>query len=104
MFTNLTTQVSLHEAKLLLSSLSIAAHNTGCMVPVLTQASAVTRHIDTTHIPLQVFEASQGLYLGNSFASNICTRFDSVAYAAVPSAFSHLSGLLQLFKSKLPCA
>ena len=76
------------EAQLLLSSLAIAATNTGCMVPVFTQ----------------VQEAAQSLYLGHAGSHSTCTRFSAVSYSATPAAYAHLSGLLQLFKGKLPCA
>ena len=78
-------RVSLPEAKLLLSSASIAATNTSCSVPIF----------------VQLLDSNQSLFLGYSVGDGACTRYDSAALTHVPPTFSHLSGLIELFKSKI---
>ncbi|XP_042233003.1 rab3 GTPase-activating protein catalytic subunit-like isoform X2 [Homarus americanus] len=75
------------KSKLLLSSLTIAANNTNCQVPMF----------------VQVLLASEKMYLGVGLGSGVRTDYDMVHMKRPPRQCTHLAGLLDVFRSKLQC-
>ncbi|XP_035220404.1 rab3 GTPase-activating protein catalytic subunit-like [Stegodyphus dumicola] len=71
--------------KMLLSSVYVAINNTSCQVPVF----------------IQLQQMRQKYFLGVCEGGGIRTSFDMVHLHRAFSQYSHLSGLLFLFKSKL---
>lgn len=79
--------ISESKCNLLLSSVSIALQNSGCQVPVLVQIQQKWRR----------------LYSGECQGPGVRVDFDMVHLHKVPSHYSHLSGLLDIFKAKIGC-
>ncbi|XP_063144774.1 rab3 GTPase-activating protein catalytic subunit isoform X1 [Candoia aspera] len=75
------------KCNLLLSSVSIALGNTGCQVPVF----------------VQIHHKWRKMYVGECQGPGVRTDFEMVHLRKVPSQYSHLSGLLDIFKSKIGC-
>uniref|UniRef100_A0A8D0C6M4 Rab3 GTPase-activating protein catalytic subunit n=1 Tax=Salvator merianae TaxID=96440 RepID=A0A8D0C6M4_SALMN len=75
------------KCNLLLSSVSIALGNTGCQVPVFVQIQHKWRK----------------MYVGECQGPGVRTDFEMVHLRKVPSQYTHLSGLLDVFKSKIAC-
>ncbi|XP_070803091.1 rab3 GTPase-activating protein catalytic subunit isoform X2 [Pituophis catenifer annectens] len=75
------------KCNLLLSSVSIALGNTGCQVPVF----------------VQIHHRHRKMYVGECQGPGVRTDFEMVHLRKVPSQYSHLSGLLDIFKSKIGC-
>ncbi|XP_048339326.1 rab3 GTPase-activating protein catalytic subunit isoform X2 [Sphaerodactylus townsendi] len=75
------------KCNLLLSSVSIALGNTGCQVPVFVQIQHKWRK----------------LYVGECQGPGVRTDFEMVHLRKVPSQYTHVSGLLDIFKSKIGC-
>ncbi|XP_070587394.1 rab3 GTPase-activating protein catalytic subunit [Erythrolamprus reginae] len=75
------------KCNLLLSSVSIALGNTGCQVPVF----------------VQIHHRQRKMYVGECQGPGVRTDFEMVHLRKVPSQYSHLSGLLDIFKSKIGC-
>eukprot|EP00041_Stephanoeca_diplocostata_P034420 m.1172820 g.1172820 ORF g.1172820 m.1172820 type:complete len:1080 (+) comp24519_c0_seq30:287-3526(+) len=84
--TKYTNRIMQSEAKMILSALSVALVATGCQLPGFTQ----------------VDDAAKGNFHGCAMAGGMHSAFDAVRIPAVPKAYSHLSGLLALFRSNLP--
>lgn len=82
----LPSQVSTSEAKLLLSALNIAASHAGSELPLFTQVN----------------ESQFQVYHGNATTSDARISCDGVCLPVAPRAYKHASGLVALFKSKLP--
>eukprot|EP00039_Didymoeca_costata_P006796 m.93265 g.93265 ORF g.93265 m.93265 type:complete len:970 (+) comp13396_c0_seq2:149-3058(+) len=80
-----SSKISESEARLLISALRTAAANSNCLVPVFSQ----------------VDDLSKDLFLGYAGCDGLTTWFETVSLGSVPDAYFHLSGLLDLFKSKL---
>ena len=74
-------------ANILLSSVSIALNNTTCQIPVF----------------IHVKEKWRRLYYGHCETPGFRTAFEMVHLRSIPHQFSHLAGLLDVFKSKLAC-
>ncbi|KAI0217388.1 Rab3 GTPase-activating protein catalytic subunit [Lamellibrachia satsuma] len=70
---------------LLLSSITIALNNTGCQMPVFVQAHQKWRK----------------LFYGRSEFPGFSTNYEMVHLKTVPQQYSHLAGLLDVFKEKL---
>ena len=49
----------------------------------------------------QIYDEEAGNYLGYATFSGTATHFNSITLPAVPPAYSHLTGLINLFRSKL---
>ncbi|XP_063789852.1 rab3 GTPase-activating protein catalytic subunit isoform X2 [Pseudophryne corroboree] len=79
--------ISESKCNLLLSSVSIALGNTGCQVPVF----------------VQVHQKWRKLYVGECQGPGVRTDFEMVHLRKVPNQYTHLSGLLDIFKAKLGC-
>ncbi|XP_064646210.1 rab3 GTPase-activating protein catalytic subunit-like [Lineus longissimus] len=79
--------VSESKVKILLSSVSIAISNTGCLVPIF----------------VQVHHRWRKYYAGGCEVPGLRTNFEMVHLKRVPKQFYHLHGLLDLFKTKLAC-
>ncbi|XP_042324468.1 rab3 GTPase-activating protein catalytic subunit isoform X3 [Sceloporus undulatus] len=75
------------KCNLLLSSISIALGNTGCQVPVF----------------VQIHHKWRRMYVGECQGPGVRTDFEMVHLRKVPSQYTHLSGLLDIFKSKIGC-
>ncbi|KAH0621359.1 hypothetical protein JD844_022543 [Phrynosoma platyrhinos] len=75
------------KCNLLLSSVSIALGNTGCQVPVF----------------VQIHHKWRRMYVGECQGPGVRTDFEMVHLRKVPSQYTHLSGLLDIFKSKIGC-
>ncbi|XP_034986431.1 rab3 GTPase-activating protein catalytic subunit isoform X2 [Zootoca vivipara] len=75
------------KCNLLLSSISIALGNTGCQVPVFVQIQNKWRR----------------MYVGECQGPGVRTDFEMVHLRKVPNQYTHLSGLLDIFKSKIGC-
>ncbi|XP_039198299.1 rab3 GTPase-activating protein catalytic subunit isoform X2 [Crotalus tigris] len=85
--TNIEAVLSESKCNLLLSSVSIALGNTGCQVPIF----------------VQIHHRSRKMYVGECQGPGVRTDFEMVHLRKVPSQYSHLSGLLDIFKSKIGC-
>ncbi|XP_061464911.1 rab3 GTPase-activating protein catalytic subunit isoform X2 [Rhineura floridana] len=75
------------KCNLLLSSVSIALGNTGCQVPVF----------------VQIHHKWRRMYVGECQGHGVRTDFEMVHLRKVPNQYTHLSGLLDIFKSKIGC-
>ncbi|NWV59056.1 RB3GP protein, partial [Malurus elegans] len=79
--------VSESKCNLLLSSVSIALGNTGCQVPLF----------------VQIHQKWRRMYVGECQGPGVRTDFEMVHLRKVPSQYTHLSGLLDIFKTKIGC-
>ncbi|KAM9305112.1 rab3 GTPase-activating protein catalytic subunit isoform 1-T1 [Gastrophryne carolinensis] len=79
--------ISESKCNLLMSSVSIALGNTGCQVPVF----------------VQIHQKWRKLYVGECQGPGMRTDFEMVHLRKVPNQYTHLSGLLDIFKSKIGC-
>ncbi|XP_041830042.1 rab3 GTPase-activating protein catalytic subunit isoform X2 [Melanotaenia boesemani] len=79
--------ISESKCNLLLSSVSISLANSGCQVPMFVQIQQKWRRI----------------YAGECQGPGVRTDFEIVQLRKVPSQYNHLSGLLDIFKSKIGC-
>ncbi|XP_053554210.1 rab3 GTPase-activating protein catalytic subunit [Bombina bombina] len=79
--------ISESKCNLLLSSISIALGNTGCQVPLF----------------VQVHQKWRKLYVGECQGPGVRTDFEMIHLRKVPNQYTHLSGLLDIFKSKIGC-
>ncbi|RMC18799.1 hypothetical protein DUI87_04695 [Hirundo rustica rustica] len=79
--------VSESKCNLLLSSISIALGNTGCQVPLF----------------VQIHHKWRRMYVGECQGPGVRTDFEMVHLRKVPSQYTHLSGLLDIFKTKIGC-
>uniref|UniRef100_A0A8C0UM28 Rab3 GTPase-activating protein catalytic subunit n=1 Tax=Cyanistes caeruleus TaxID=156563 RepID=A0A8C0UM28_CYACU len=79
--------VSESKCNLLLSSVSIALGNTGCQVPLF----------------VQIHHKWRRMYVGECQGPGVRTDFEMVHLRKVPSQYTHLSGLLDIFKTKIGC-
>ncbi|KAM7153419.1 rab3 GTPase-activating protein catalytic subunit isoform 2-T2 [Macrochelys suwanniensis] len=75
------------KCNLLLSSISIALGNTGCQVPLF----------------VQIHHKWRRMYVGECQGPGVRTDFEMVHLRKVPNQYTHLSGLLDIFKSKIGC-
>ncbi|XP_051841746.1 rab3 GTPase-activating protein catalytic subunit isoform X2 [Antechinus flavipes] len=75
------------KCNLLLSSVSIALGNTGCQVPLF----------------VQIHHRWRRMYVGECQGPGVRTDFEMVHLRKVPNQYTHLSGLLDIFKSKIGC-
>ncbi|CAO2636676.1 Rab3 GTPase-activating protein catalytic subunit [Lemmus lemmus] len=75
------------KCNILLSSISIALGNTGCQVPLF----------------VQIHHRWRRLYMGECQGPGVRTDFEMVHLRKVPNQYTHLSGLLDIFKSKIGC-
>ncbi|XP_074071155.1 rab3 GTPase-activating protein catalytic subunit isoform X2 [Macrotis lagotis] len=75
------------KCNLLLSSVSIALGNTGCQVPLF----------------VQIHHKWRRMYVGECQGPGVRTDFEMVHLRKVPNQYTHLSGLLDIFKSKIGC-
>uniref|UniRef100_A0A6Q2WVR4 Rab3 GTPase-activating protein catalytic subunit n=1 Tax=Esox lucius TaxID=8010 RepID=A0A6Q2WVR4_ESOLU len=85
--TNCEAVISESKCNLLLSSISISLANTGCQVPMFVQIQQKWRK----------------MYHGECQGPGVRTDFEMVHLRKVPSQYNHLSGLLDIFKSKIGC-
>uniref|UniRef100_A0A3P9L0P4 Rab3 GTPase-activating protein catalytic subunit n=1 Tax=Oryzias latipes TaxID=8090 RepID=A0A3P9L0P4_ORYLA len=85
--TNSEAIISESKCNLLLSSVSISLSNSGCQVPVFVQIQQKWRRI----------------YAGECQGPGVRTDFEIAHLRRVPSQYNHLSGLLDIFKSKIGC-
>uniref|UniRef100_A0A8C4SEX9 Rab3 GTPase-activating protein catalytic subunit n=1 Tax=Erpetoichthys calabaricus TaxID=27687 RepID=A0A8C4SEX9_ERPCA len=79
--------ISESKCNLLLSSISISLGNTGCQVPLFVQIQQKWRR----------------MYVGECQGPGVRTDFEMVHLRKVPNQYNHLSGLLDVFKSKISC-
>ncbi|XP_034042016.1 rab3 GTPase-activating protein catalytic subunit [Thalassophryne amazonica] len=79
--------ISESKCNLLLSSISISLANSGCQVPIFVQIQQKWRR----------------MYIGECQGPGMHTSFEMVHLRKVPSQYNHLSGLLDIFKSKIAC-
>ncbi|NXE62208.1 RB3GP protein, partial [Calcarius ornatus] len=79
--------ISESKCNLLLSSISIALGNTGCQVPLF----------------VQIHHKWRRMYVGECQGPGVRTDFEMVHLRKVPSQYTHLSGLLDIFKTKIGC-
>nr|XP_006117129.1 rab3 GTPase-activating protein catalytic subunit isoform X1 [Pelodiscus sinensis] len=75
------------KCNLLLSSVSIVLGNTGCQVPLF----------------VQIHHKWRRMYIGECQGPGVRTDFEMVHLHKVPTQYTHLSGLLDIFKSKTGC-
>ncbi|KAK2910702.1 hypothetical protein Q8A73_008417 [Channa argus] len=85
--TNCEAIISESKCNLLLSSISISLANSGCQIPILVQVQQKWRR----------------MYAGECQGPGVRTDFEMVHLRKVPSQYNHLSGLLDIFKSKIGC-
>ncbi|XP_067891175.1 rab3 GTPase-activating protein catalytic subunit isoform X2 [Heterodontus francisci] len=79
--------ISESKCNILLSSISIALGNTGCQVTLFVQIQQKLRK----------------MYVGACEGPGVRTDFEMVHLRKVPNQYNHLSGLLDIFKSKIGC-
>uniref|UniRef100_A0A673ALI7 Rab3 GTPase-activating protein catalytic subunit n=1 Tax=Sphaeramia orbicularis TaxID=375764 RepID=A0A673ALI7_9TELE len=79
--------ISESKCNLLLSSISISLANSGCQVPMFVQIQQRWRR----------------MFAGECQGPGVRTDFEMVHLRKVPSQYNHLSGLLDIFKSKMGC-
>ncbi|XP_051884466.1 rab3 GTPase-activating protein catalytic subunit isoform X1 [Pristis pectinata] len=79
--------ISESKCNILLSSISIALGNTGCQVALF----------------VQIQQKSRRMYVGVCEGPGVRTDFEMVHLRKVPNQYNHLSGLLDIFKSKIGC-
>uniref|UniRef100_A0A8C3A0P0 Rab3 GTPase-activating protein catalytic subunit n=1 Tax=Cyclopterus lumpus TaxID=8103 RepID=A0A8C3A0P0_CYCLU len=79
--------ISESKCNLLLSSISISLANSGSQVPIFVQIQQKWRRV----------------YAGECQGPGVRTDFEMVHLRKVPSQYNHLSGLLDIFKSKIGC-
>uniref|UniRef100_A0A3Q1KE33 Rab3 GTPase-activating protein catalytic subunit n=1 Tax=Anabas testudineus TaxID=64144 RepID=A0A3Q1KE33_ANATE len=79
--------ISESKCNLLLSSISISLANSGCQIPMLVQVQQKWRR----------------MYAGECQGQGVRTDFEMVHLRKVPSQYYHVSGLLDIFKSKIGC-
>ncbi|XP_057883524.1 rab3 GTPase-activating protein catalytic subunit isoform X2 [Melospiza georgiana] len=79
--------ISESKCNLLLSSISIALGNTGCQVPLF----------------VQIHHKWRRMYVGECQGPGVRTDFEMVHLRKVPGQYTHLSGLLDIFKTKIGC-
>ncbi|KAM3862415.1 rab3 GTPase-activating protein catalytic subunit isoform 2-T2 [Diretmus argenteus] len=80
--------ISESKCNLLFSSISISLANSGCQVPMFVQIQQKWRR----------------MYAGECQGPGVRTDFEMVHLRKVPSQYNHLSGLLDIFKSKIGCS
>ncbi|CAK6980189.1 rab3 GTPase-activating protein catalytic subunit [Scomber scombrus] len=85
--TNCEAIISESKCNLLLSSISISLANSSCQVPMFVQIQQKWRR----------------MYIGECQGPGVRTEFEMVHLRKVPSQYNHLSGLLDIFKSKTGC-
>uniref|UniRef100_A0A8C4HB70 Rab3 GTPase-activating protein catalytic subunit n=1 Tax=Dicentrarchus labrax TaxID=13489 RepID=A0A8C4HB70_DICLA len=85
--TNCEAIISESKCNLLLSSISISLANSGCQVPMFVQIQQKWRR----------------MYAGECQGPGVRTDFEMVHLRKVPSQYNHLSGLLDIFRSKIGC-
>ncbi|XP_037547652.1 rab3 GTPase-activating protein catalytic subunit [Nematolebias whitei] len=85
--TNCEAVISESKCNLLLSSISISLANSGCQVPMFVQIQQKWRRI----------------YAGECQGPGVRTNFEIVQLRKASSQYNHLSGLLDIFKSKIGC-
>lgn len=73
------------KARILLSSASVAINNTGCHLPIFIQLS----------------EKNRDMFIGICEGSSLRTHFQVIHFSYIPSQYSNLNGLLEIFKSKM---
>ncbi|XP_068161266.1 rab3 GTPase-activating protein catalytic subunit [Antennarius striatus] len=83
--TNCEAIISESKCSLLLSSISISLANSGCQVPIFVQIQQKWRR----------------MYAGECQGPGVRTDFEMVHLRKVPNQYNHLSGLLDIFKSKM---
>ncbi|XP_054134153.1 rab3 GTPase-activating protein catalytic subunit isoform X2 [Melozone crissalis] len=79
--------ISESKCNLLLSSISIALGNTGCQVPLF----------------VQIHHKWRRMYAGECQGPGVRTDFEMVHLRKVPGQYTHLAGLLDIFKTKIGC-
>ncbi|XP_072328728.1 rab3 GTPase-activating protein catalytic subunit isoform X4 [Scyliorhinus torazame] len=79
--------ISESKCNILLSSISIALGNTGCQVTLF----------------VQIQQKSRRMYVGACEGPGVRTDFEMIHLRKVPNQYNHLSGLLDIFKSKIGC-
>ncbi|KAL9848273.1 rab3 GTPase-activating protein catalytic subunit isoform 1-T1 [Geothlypis trichas] len=79
--------ISESKCNLLLSSVSIALGNTGCQVPLF----------------VQIHHKWRRMYVGECQGPGVRTDFEMVHLRKVPGQYTHLAGLLDIFKTKIGC-
>ncbi|XP_004347355.2 hypothetical protein CAOG_04608 [Capsaspora owczarzaki ATCC 30864] len=77
--------ISPSDAKLIFSSLNLAAVQSRCVIPLF----------------VQVYEPWRKMYLGSSCDAEAHTKFDTLTLQSGPVHYRHLTGLVDLFNSKL---
>ncbi|XP_060949592.1 rab3 GTPase-activating protein catalytic subunit-like [Limanda limanda] len=85
--TNYEAIISESKCNLLFSSIAISLANSGCQVPIFVQIQQKWRQ----------------MYAGECLGPGVRTDFEMVHLWKVPSQYNHLSGLLDIFKSKIGC-
>jgi hypothetical protein len=73
------------QMNIILSSIRIAINNTGCTIPIFAQVNQIQRD----------------MYAGLCEGSALMTHFLTAHFNCLPSQYTNLPGLLELFKSKL---
>ncbi|XP_037319315.2 rab3 GTPase-activating protein catalytic subunit isoform X1 [Pungitius pungitius] len=86
--TNCEVITSESKCNLLLSSISISLANSGSQVPMFVQIQQKWRRV----------------YAGECQGPGVRTDYEMVHLRKVPSQYNHLSGLLDIFKSKIGCS
>eukprot|EP00742_Colponemidia_sp_Colp-10_P007138 GILJ01007667.1.p1 GENE.GILJ01007667.1~~GILJ01007667.1.p1 ORF type:complete len:952 (+),score=125.42 GILJ01007667.1:38-2893(+) len=78
-------EVDISEASLMLSSLNLALSHSGCALPAF----------------VPVYSRTRGTFLGYMSHAGVRIRFDTDTMTSTPESYNHLSGLLDLFITKL---
>ena len=70
---------------MVMSTATVALHNTGCRHPIF----------------VQVMEKEKSMYLGVGASASVKTNYDMIVLTRKPPNCNHLSGLLGMFKAKI---
>ncbi|KAJ1719108.1 hypothetical protein LPJ53_006068, partial [Coemansia erecta] len=88
--------ISLETAKLLMSSMNIAAQNVRCHLPMFAPVGDAWRHLYTGRMLGRPRATGQH---ERSIASTVAQKYESVSLPQTPSAYLQLNGLLELYVS-----
>ncbi|KAJ2779343.1 hypothetical protein GGI15_003907 [Coemansia interrupta] len=86
--------ISLETAKLLMSSMNIAAQNVRCQLPMFAPVGDAWRQLYTGRMLGRVRAAGQH---DRPYAAAVAQKYESISLPQTPSAYLQLNGLLELY-------
>ncbi|CAG8462395.1 844_t:CDS:10 [Scutellospora calospora] len=92
-----SSTIDLSTTKILLSSFAIVFHNTKCKLPVFVPTGQITNLLYAGYMCLFNKDGSKNI----DYASEVEIRFNTTYSREIPSHYSHLAGLTDLFTEKM---